>query len=82
MCFIISHQPCLLGLKGLSCCHLICFGIQVGVQIKQQLFYVKAEENMIKAVSVFVPKEDSATILEKQHFFSCHHSVAKLKQNI
>lgn len=37
---------------------------------------------MTKAVSMFVPKEDSATILEKQHFFSCHHSVAKLKQNI
>lgn len=37
---------------------------------------------MVKAVSVFVPKEDSATILEKQQFFSCHHSVAKLKQNI
>lgn len=29
----------------------------------------------------FVLKEDSATILEKQHFLSCHHSVAELKQN-
>lgn len=37
---------------------------------------------MTKAVSVFVLEEDSATILEKQHFFSCHHSVAELKQNV
>lgn len=36
---------------------------------------------MTKAVSVFVLK-DSATILEKQHFFSFHYSVAELKQNI
>lgn len=37
---------------------------------------------MTKAVSVSVPKEDSATSLQKQHFFSCHCSVAKLKQNV
>lgn len=37
---------------------------------------------MTKAVSVFVSKEDSAAILEKQHFFSCLHSVAELKQNV
>lgn len=36
---------------------------------------------MTKAVSVFVSK-DCAAILEKQHFFSCHHSVAELKQNV